>query len=208
MPELHPFGDAQVVEAGRLEVQLHRLPAPVHAEEAERAAVLGKHGRGVEVGHLPVRPVVVGRAIDPQVHRRAAPESRRVEEGPVDRLPPGRPAVLGHDGRDDVDELGEAGDRHAVGVADEAVEHAAHDEGVLEGVDVLEEAGPTCQGSAFVSASREWNQTFHSSKESFISFLLRFFALTWSQVATTESMNRSIPREAARKLARSSSRLP
>ena len=45
----------------------------------------------------------------------------------------------GHDGCDDVDELGEAGDFDAIGFADEGVDDAADEQGVFEVVDFFEE---------------------------------------------------------------------
>jgi hypothetical protein len=46
-----------------------------------------------------------------------------------------------------------------------------------------------------------WYQTFHSSNDKVISLSLRFSAFTWSAVATTSEIIRSISSDAARKLA-------
>jgi hypothetical protein len=56
-----------------------------------------------------------------------------------DRLPPGRAAGLGHDRRDRVDELGEAGDPDAVGVVEQRDAGAAERERVGHRVDLLED---------------------------------------------------------------------
>ena len=58
--------------------------------------------------------------------------------------------------------------------------------------------GASTQWGIFASASLEWNQTFHSSKESMIFFLERFLARTNSQVAVTASMKASMSRLPAR----------
>jgi hypothetical protein len=70
----------------------------------------------------------------------AASEARSEIVGVKDRLPPGIAAGLGHDRRDHVHELRDAGHLHHVGAADEGVDDAADLQHVLEIVDVLEEA--------------------------------------------------------------------
>ena len=62
-------------------------------------------------------------------------ERERVE----DRLPPRRAPRLGHDRRDDVDQLGQAGDGHPVGVPEQGDQQAADDHRVVHVVDVLEQ---------------------------------------------------------------------
>ena len=63
-----------------------------------------------------------------------------------------------------------------------------------------------CQSSCCWPTNFDWYQTFHSSKESFSFLRLRSVAPTWSAVATTEVMKRSMSAEEARKLAVSPSR--
>ena len=61
--------------------------------------------------------------------------------GLPDGLAPGSPAVrggLGHNGPDDVDQLGQARGPDPVGVPQQADEQPADDEGVGSGVDVLD----------------------------------------------------------------------
>ena len=60
--------------------------------------------------------------IDRDPERLAAAVERGVIERVVGRLPPGLAAGLGHDRRDHIHELGDTGDLHPVGAADEGVE--------------------------------------------------------------------------------------
>ena len=83
------------------------------------------HGRDIEIGHVVGRLGVVCRNVDGEPKRLAATVERGVVERVVDRLPPGRAAGLGHDRRDHVHQLRDAGDLHPVGAADEGVEDAA-----------------------------------------------------------------------------------
>ena len=75
-------------------------------------------------------------------------------------------------GADHVDELGEAGRLHPVGMVDQRDQRAADHQRVLEIVDFLEQArrlGPA--GSAqLLAGAGAWYQTFHSSSESMIRF--------------------------------------
>ena len=64
----------------------------------------------VEIGDVVGDLGVVGRPVDGDVQRVAAAVERGELIGIVDRLLPGRAAGLGHDRRDHVDELGDAGD--------------------------------------------------------------------------------------------------
>ena len=108
-------------------------------KKVTRLAVAAAHGRDVEVGHVVGDRRVVGRAVDGDGERVAAAVERGVVVGVVDRLLPRRAAGLGHDRRDDVHELRDAGDLHPVGAADEGVEGAADQQHVLEIVDVLQD---------------------------------------------------------------------
>ena len=64
-----------------------------------------------------------------------------MHEGPEYGLPPRSAPCLGEDGGEDIDELGEAGDFHAIGVAKQGYQQAADHEGVLEMVLLLKKGG-------------------------------------------------------------------
>ena len=62
-----------------------------------------------------------------------------MQERIKNRLFPGCAAVLRHNRRNDVHQLREASDFHAVGVAQQRNQHAAHHERVFEGVGVFQQ---------------------------------------------------------------------
>jgi len=127
-------------EALQRDVEIDVFAAvPVDGEEGQRPPVLVVDGRNVEVGHVVGDLGVIAGALDTQLQGMPAPIARGEIIGIVDRLPPGRAVRFGHDRRDHVDELRDAGDPHNVRPADESVEDANDLERVLENVSVLEQ---------------------------------------------------------------------
>ena len=77
------------------------------------------------------------------------------------------PRLVGHERRDHVDELREAGDPHAIRIAEQRVDEAADEQRVLEVVDLLEQVrrgGAAAVGRTAPPRARY--QTFHSSNDS------------------------------------------
>ena len=98
------------------------------------------------------------------------PWARRCDgEREEDRLPPGRASGLGHNGRDHVDELSEAGGLHPVGVLQRTDEQTPDNHCIGHGVVVLEQPGrvrPVFTSVIFpLSLKRSEYHTFHSSNE-------------------------------------------
>ena len=111
------LGDRRWLEAGEIDVERDVfVRMAVDDEERQRLAVGVLDGGDVEIGHVVGDLGIVGRPIDGDVQRVTAAIERGVLVGVVGRLLPSRAAVLGHDRRDDVHELRDAGDLHAIGV--------------------------------------------------------------------------------------------
>ena len=102
----------------------------VDGEDRERLAVLGQDRRAGQIGGGLAHAAGIGRDLKLGAQRRAAAEARAVVERPVGRLRPRAAIRLGHDRRERVDQLREAGDLDHVGVIEQGVEHAADDERV------------------------------------------------------------------------------
>ncbi len=129
------------VEAGQGDLEREGVgAAAVDGEDRDRA-VVGAYGGGVQQVGLAVLPRPVRRRVHADVEDLAAAVPGGLGEGEERRLPPGRAARLGHDRRDDVDELRQAGDRDAVGVPEQGDEERPEDDGVGDAVVVLQEAG-------------------------------------------------------------------
>ncbi|EGE61069.1 hypothetical protein RHECNPAF_1260048 [Rhizobium etli CNPAF512] len=140
MGHLHLLDQPGAAEAFQPHVEIEcRIGMAVDGKEGERPAILGMDGRDIEIRNLVLLVAVIGRAVDHELQRCAAPITGGVVERIIDRLAPGSTAVLGHDRRNDVDELGDAGDAHPVGTADEGVEDTADLQHVLEIIDVFEQ---------------------------------------------------------------------
>ncbi len=111
----------------------------VDGEDGDRAGGLVADGRGVQEVDLAVLLGGVRGPGDAHVENRSAAVLRRLGERVERGLLPRLPAGLGGDRRDDVDQLGEAGDLHAVGVPQQRDEQGAEDDGVGEAVVVLQQ---------------------------------------------------------------------
>lgn len=81
----------------------------------------------VDPGDTSMLLVLVLRTRSDLMHHRPATEERRVKEGIENRLPPGRPAVLGQDRCNGVHELSQAGDPDSLGVPQQSDEAATDD---------------------------------------------------------------------------------
>ena len=111
----------------------------VDGEQRHASARFVMNAGDVEIGHVVGDVGIVAGPSDDEPQRRAAAEIRGEVIGIVNRLPPSGAARLGHDRRDHVHELRDAGDLHDVRAADEGVEDAADLQHVLEIVDVLKQ---------------------------------------------------------------------
>ena len=109
----------------------------VDREQRQRAGRASRTAVASSAGDRALAVDLVGRRVRLDPQHRPAPEARGVHEREVARLPPGRAAVERAHRRDDVDELREAADPHAVGVAQERDQQAADDERVGDRVVVL-----------------------------------------------------------------------
>lgn len=87
------------------------------------------------------------------------------------------PPCLGHDRRDAVHELRQAGNSYPIGVIQKGNAGAAEGERVLHCIDFLKDGGATSQRStAGVASLRVRYQTFHSSK---LSIRRLFWSAAW-----------------------------
>ena len=127
-----------IAEGTQIHIQQHiLLHVTVDAEDADAALVV--HGRrGVHHRHALVIHAVVLRRVHQRAQRRSAAVLGHVQERPVDGLRPSAAAVAGHDGRNHVDQLRQAGDLHAIRVAQERNQDASRQQRVLEVVYVLQ----------------------------------------------------------------------
>ncbi len=111
-------------------------------------------------------------------------------------------AGLGPDRRDHVDQLGLAGDADPVGVAEQRDEQAADDDGVDDVVGVLDQRpglGPVEAESSAVRSAPGTRRSTRRTPDLEPAPRLRSRAPTWSAVATTASMDRSMSTPLARK---------
>lgn len=136
------LGDALQVKPRQGDFERQRaLLAAVDGEDGHGARPRVPYGGGVQQVRLAVLRCPVRRRVHPYVQDLAAPVPGCLGEGEEGGLPPGRPAWLGHDRRDHVDQLGEAGDGHPVRVPQQCDEQAAEDDGVGDAVVVLQQPG-------------------------------------------------------------------
>ena len=91
-----------------------------------------------EVGLQPGGPDRIGLGLDAEVEHAAARVAQRPGVRVVGALPQ-HAGVVGHERRDDVDQLRQAADADAIGVAQQRVDEAADEQRVLEVVDLLEQ---------------------------------------------------------------------
>ena len=122
-------------------------------------------------------------------------QGERVE----DRLSPGRAAGAGRIGAMTLTSCAWQAIADPVRVLQQGDEQAADDDGVGDGVGVLDQRRGLAESRLLSPSKRDWYQTFHSSKEIADALVGAASAATWSAVATTARMNASMSTAEARK---------
>ena len=121
-------------------------------QEQRRVAVASIDRAGdVHKGHLSDRGDIVARRLDGRgsAHR---PSHARAPMHTGSKSTAGPPASIGHQRRDDVHELRETRQPHAIGVTQKRVERAADNQRVAEIVDLLQQMRRLCAGHSRRSA--------------------------------------------------------
>lgn len=113
----------------------------VEDEQRHHAFFLAEDPGDIEIFDVVSRVAVVSRAIDRDIQRNTTTIKRGELIGIIDCLTPGRPVLFCPDRGDDVDELGDAGDAHAVRAADELIEQTGNEESILEIIGLFQQGG-------------------------------------------------------------------
>ena len=126
--------------ASRSRFSISRHSSSVRGVEGGRDVHVGNPVVAREVGTQARRPDRVGLRLDRQIEDASAGVLERPRVGVVDALAQDG-GLVRDEGGDHVDDLGQAAHPHALGLPQQRVEEAAHQQGVLEVVDLLQEPG-------------------------------------------------------------------